>query len=34
MNDKLYTESIILIGPSRAGKSTIAEELSRKLNIP
>ena len=33
MNNKLYDESIILIGPSDAGKSIVAEELSKKLNI-
>lgn len=32
-NKKLYEESIILIGPSRAEKSTVAEELKKKTGM-
>ncbi len=34
MDKKLYEESIILIGPSGTGKSTVAEELHKKTNMP
>ena len=31
---KLYEESIILIGPSGAGKTTVAKELNKKTKMP
>lgn len=34
MDKKLYKESIILIGSSGAGKSTVAEELHKITNMP
>ncbi len=32
-NNKLYNESIILIGPSGAGKTTVSEKLSQKTGM-
>ena len=32
-DNSLYDESIILIGPSGAGKTTVSEELSKMLNL-
>lgn len=33
-NNRLYDESILLIGPSGTGKSTVAEELKRITGMP
>ena len=32
--DKIYEESIILIGPLNAGKSTITKELEKRFEMP
>lgn len=34
MENKLYEESIILIGPSGAGKTSVSKKLRKMLNVP